>query len=347
MAHSRNVRRTGREKTAHLPDGQDPAVRDAAGPGGPRSEGAGRDRPRPGGTARPRGRTGSSPRRTLRREAPSTVGLLADERDFAAMRRYRTFAFDDHTAYLRQVERLLKSFAAQGIHTTVALFDPEEYEEFCGETGIAADAPASRSRFTAEIASAGATVAYTGQPIDDLVPLLIDRAVRQATRTYATMILAGLGDCADCGQDIGRGAFDRASHLLLRMLETAGPGAHHLVCSTPLEDERLLAVLHIERDAAGPARLASAEGAEFVMVLAVGIALEKPGGVVLRTSGPAARDRVHGWLLDRGGLVPLTAGEVFNAYCTDADTGEPIAPEPHVEYCAGFDIGADEPGEHH
>ena len=333
MAHSRNARRTGHESNEHDRTGR---------------RAAGRSTARRGGTAGPpdHGRTGPSMRRTLRREAPSTIGLIADERDFAAMRRYRTFAFDDHTVYLRQVESLLKSLAAQGMHTTVALFDPEEYAEFCAESRIAADAPASRSRFTAEIASAGATVAYTGQPIDDLVPLLIDRAVRQATLTYATMVLAGIGECADCGQDIGRGAFDRACHLLLRMLETAGSGTHHLVCSTPTDNEQLLAALHIDRDTTGPARLESTESTEFAMVLAVGIALEKPGGVVLRTSSPGARDRVHGWLLDRGSLVPLTAGEVFNAYCTDATTGEPVAPEAHVEYCAGFDLGADEPGEH-
>ncbi|MFD3495916.1 hypothetical protein ACFWWB_36055 [Streptomyces sp. NPDC058690] len=285
-------------------------------------------------------------RRTLRREAPSTIGLLADEQDFAAMRRYRTFTFDDHTVYLQQVEGLLKTFAAQGMHTTVALFDPEEYAEFCAESGLAADAPASRSRFTAEIAATGATVAYTGQPIDTLIPLLVSRAVRQATWEYATMLLADLGECADCGQDIGRAAFDRASHLLMRTLETAGPGTHHLVCSTPTENEQLLAVLHTERGTTGPALLDSGEGAEFVTVLAVGIALESHGGLVLRTSGPGTPDRVHGWRLSRGRLVPLTAGEVFSAYCTDADTGDPVSPESGVEYCAGFDIGADEPEEH-
>ncbi|MGW3597017.1 hypothetical protein [Streptomyces sp. NPDC005167] len=285
-------------------------------------------------------------RRTLRREAPSTIGLLADEQDFAAMRRYRTFTFDDYTVYLQQVEGLLKTLAAQGVHTTLALFDPEEYAEFCAESGLAADAPASRSRFTAEIAATGATVAYTGQPIDTLIPLLVSRAVRQATWEYATMLLADLGECADCGQDIGRAAFDRASHLLMRTLETAGPGTHHLVCSTPTENEQLLAVLHTERGTTGPALLDSGEGAEFVTVLAVGIALERRGGLVLRTSNPGTPDRVHGWRLTRGSLVPLTAGEVFSAYCTDADTGDPVSPESGVEYCAGFDIGADEPEEH-
>ncbi|WP_392676066.1 hypothetical protein [Streptomyces sp. LN785] len=292
-------------------------------------------------------RSGASMRRTLRREAPSTVGLLADEQDFAAMRRYRTFTFDDHNVYLQQVEGLLKNLAAQGMHTTVALFDPEEYAEFCAVSGLAPDSPASRSRFTAEVASTGATVGYTGQPIDTLVPLLVSRAVRQATWEYATVLLADLGECSECGQDIGRAAFDRASHLLMRTLETAGPGSHHLVCSTPTENEQLLAVLRAESGTSGPARLEPGEGAEFVTVLAVGVALESQGGLVLRTSNPGAPDRVHGWRLNRGSLVPLTAGEVFSAYCTDADTGDPVSPEPGVEYCPGFDIGADEPHPHH
>ncbi|MFF8988243.1 hypothetical protein ACF08E_33315 [Streptomyces globisporus] len=285
-------------------------------------------------------------RRTLRREAPSTVGLLVDAQDFAAMRRYSTFPFDDHTVYLQQVEALLKALTAQGVHTTVALFDPEDYEEFCTESGLDADRGASRSRFTAEIAAAGATVAYTGQEIDDLIPVLVSRAVRQATWEYATLLLADLGTCADCGQDIGRAAFDRASHLLMRLLETAGPGTHHLVCSVPTDNDQLLAVLRTHRDSTGPARLDSAEGAEFATVLAVAVALESRGGVVLRISAPDSPDRVHGWRLAHGGLAPLTAGEVFNAYCTDADTGEPVSPESGVEYCAGFDIGAEPPEAH-
>ncbi|MGW0785548.1 hypothetical protein [Streptomyces sp. NPDC002913] len=297
-------------------------------------------------TRRVQHRSGTSIRRALRREVPSTVGLLVDAEDFAAMRRYRTFTFDDHSVYLRQVESLLRTLAAQGTHTTVALFDPEDYAEFCAEAGIDPDDRTSRSRFTAEIAAAGATVAYAGQPIDTLIPLLVSRAVRRATWEYATMLLAGLGDCADCGQDIGRAAFDRASHLLGRLLDAAGPGTHHVVCSTPTEDDQLLAVLHTSRDTDGPARLASSEGAEFATVLAVGVALETQGGVVLRTTAPGTPDRVHGWRLDRGSLVPLTAGAVFSAYCTDADTGEPVSPESGVEYCAGFDLGADEPEAH-
>ncbi|WP_328403030.1 hypothetical protein OHS70_31600 [Streptomyces sp. NBC_00390] len=291
--------------------------------------------------------TRTSMRRTLRREVPSTVGILADEQDFTAMRHYDSFTFDDHPTYLRQTEHLLKSLASQQLHTSAALFDPDEFAEFCAEAGLDADTAESRSRFTAEIAGRGATVPYTGQPLGSLLPELINTAVRQATWEYATMLLADLGACADCGQDIGRSAFDRASHALMRLLELAGPGDHHLVCSIAGPDEQLLAVLHTHAAAGSPAQLEASEGAEFVTVLAAGIALESPGGLVLRTSAPDSADRLHGWRLTQGRLTPLTAGEVFSAYCTDAATGGPVSPEPGVEYCAGFPLITDDPESHH
>ncbi|MFE2376340.1 hypothetical protein [Streptomyces sp. NPDC059398] len=289
-------------------------------------------------------RTGSM-RRALRREAPSTVGLLADEQDFAAMRRYRTFTFDDHAAYLQQVEGLLRSLTAEEVHTTVALFDPEEYEEFCTAAGLDPDSAESRTRFTAGIAADGATVPYTGQPIDRLVPLLVNAAVCRATLEYATLVLADAGECADCGRNVGTASFDRASRALKSLLDGAGAGVHHLVCSIPTEDEPLIAVLHAESGEDPGIRLDRTEGTAFVTVLAAGMALESPGGTVVRTTAPGQDDRVRGWRLQRGRLLPLTAGEVFSAYCTDADTGDPVPPEPGVDYCAGYPIPDD--GAHH
>lgn len=281
-------------------------------------------------------------RRALRREVPSTVGLLADERDFVAMRRYRTFTFDDHAAYLRETERLLKALASSGGHTTVTLFDPDEYAAYCAETGLDPDSPASRSRYTADLAACGARVTYTGQPIDELIPLLIHTAVRHATRRYAEALLADTGQCADCGEDIGQAAFGQASRAVRRLLTHAGPGTHHLVCSIPAGDENLLAALHTTCGPTGPTGLDTPEAAEFLTVLAAGIAHETPGGLVLRTLTPDRPDRLHGWRLDRGRLTPLTEAEVFDAYCTDAQTGEPLPPEPGVEYHPGYDLSPDD-----
>ncbi|MFC7884033.1 hypothetical protein ACFUVV_19470 [Streptomyces sp. NPDC057376] len=293
--------------------------------------------------------TDQTTRRVLRREIAGTIGLLTDEHDFRAMRRYRSFTFDDHAAYLHQVEALLKTRAAQGTHTTIALFDPEEYAEYCTAAGLDPDAPASRSRFTAELAAGGPTVPYDGRPLADLLPALVDEAVRQATREYAATLLARLGSCATCGEDLGRAAYTRASRLLLRVLETAPPGSRHLVCSVSGSPETLVSVLHADDELDGTPHVDEAEAVEFTGVLALGLATHSPGGLVMRVSTPGGPDRIHGWRLRGYGLEPLTAGEVFDAYCTDIESGDLISPESNVDYCAPPDLGNDHmpPGHHH
>ncbi|MFF5005522.1 hypothetical protein ACFY3G_22210 [Streptomyces phaeochromogenes] len=287
-------------------------------------------------------------RRVLRREIAGTIGLLTDEQDFTAMRRrYRTFTFDSHASYLQQVESLLRTLASQGGHTTVALFDPEEYAEFCAEHGLEPDTPSSRTRFTAELAATGATVPYEGQPLDHLVPNLIDEAVRQATWEYATTLLSRIGTCASCGEDIGRVAFVRASELLVRILDASGPGERHLVCSVSTEPETLVAVLRADDDQHGTPHLDEAEALEFTTVLALGIATQSPGGLVMRAGTPDSTDRVYGWRLRGEGLEPLTAGEVFDAYCTDVESGDLVSPESGVDYCAPPDLGEDGPTTRH
>jgi hypothetical protein len=287
-------------------------------------------------------------RRVLRREIAGTIGLLTDEHDFRAMRRYRSFTFDDHTLYLQQVEALLRTRASQGSHTAVALFDPQEYADFCADTGLDPDIPSSRTRFTAELATTGPSLPYDGRPLTELVPDLIDEAVRQATWEYASTLLARLGACASCGEDIGRAAFARASDLLVRILDTAHPGNRHLVCSVTATPETLVSVLHADIAADGTTDLDEAEALEFTTVLALGLATHSPGGLVMRTSAPGTTtDRIYGWRLRGEGLEPLTAGEVFDAYCTDIESGDLISPESDVDYCVPPDLGPAGPTQGH
>ncbi|MGK5691902.1 hypothetical protein ACSNOJ_03140 [Streptomyces sp. URMC 128] len=285
-------------------------------------------------------------RRVLHREIAGTIGLITDEHDFRVMRRYRSFTFHDHDAYLKHVEGLLRARALQGSHTTVALFDPEEYADFCTQKGIDPDNSSSRTRFTARLAVTGPTLPYEGQPLADLLPALVDEAVRQATWEYASTLLARLGACTACGEDIGHAAFTRASDLLVRILDTAPPGNRHLVCSVTGPPETLVAALHVA-DTDGAVKLDEAEALEFTTVLALGLATESPGGLVIRVSSPGDPDRVYGWRLRAYGLEPLTAGEVFDAYCTDVESGDLISPESNVDYCEPPDLGEVKPAQGH
>ncbi|MFD5553349.1 hypothetical protein ACFWIA_05850 [Streptomyces sp. NPDC127068] len=280
----------------------------------------------------------------IRREIAGTLGLLADAADFTAMRRYRSFTFDDHHTYLRHTEAVLRALDARGQHTSIALFDPEHYASYCARTGIDPDTRASRTRFTAELAATGPTVPYDGRPLAELLPDLLDETARQATWEYATHLLARAGECATCGEDIGRAAFARASDLLLRILRSARPGAHHLVGSVTTPAENLLGVFRARSDATGLTEADEAAAVELATVLATGFATRSPGGLVMRTTTPGHDDRVQGWRLVDDGLAPLTAAQVFDAYCTDAVSGEPVSPESGVDYCAPPDIDGIGPG---
>ena len=285
--------------------------------------------------------------RLLNREVAGVIALLADEEDFSAMRRYRSFVFHDHRAYLRQIEALLRSRTSAGRHTTLALFDPEEYAEFCTGTGLDPDTPASRTRFTAELAATGTTLAYDGRPLAQLLPDLVAAALRDATWAHASALLAGTGHCTGCGADLGWAAFTRACDLVLRVLDRAGPGTHHLVCSAATSADTLLSVLDAARDDQGRGRVDDRDLRAFATVLAVGFAVRSAGGLVVRTTDPGTRDRVYGWRLEGWYLRPLTAAEVFDAYCTDVRSGDLIAPEPGVDYVPPPDLGPDHPAADH
>ncbi|THA23458.1 hypothetical protein E4198_00730 [Streptomyces sp. RKND-216] len=274
-------------------------------------------------------------------ETPSTVAVLTTETDFTAMRGYRSFAFDDYAAYLQQVQALLRHLSGQGLHTRVAPFDPDRFAAYCLRDGLDPDAPVSRTRYTAEIAGTGLTVPYDGQPCDDLLPLLRAWRARDAVWDEADRVLDTLGG--------GEASLHTAAEALDSLLTALGAGTHHLVCSVDTPRAPLLAVLHTDTAADGTWELAESDVLLFCSVLAAGLATGSPGGLVTRTTSPACRgdrpsETVRGWCLHRGWLAPLTEAQVFSAYCTHAETGEPVPPEPGVTYAAGVPLSRTAPG---
>ncbi|MFG2098909.1 hypothetical protein [Streptomyces sp. NPDC048612] len=298
----------------------------------------------------------SAAHRKLRREVPSAAAVLADEQDFQAMSRYRTFPFDDHRSYLRQMEHLLRTLASQGVLTTVSLFDPAAYEKYCTDLALDPDRTDSRSRYTAEVARTGATLTYQGEPLSRLLPLLVEEAGRQATWDHASAVLARAGDCPECGDDLAHAAFARATLAVQQLLASLGSGSHHLVCSVAAGEPPLLAVLHATAEEGTRLQLDESDTLVFCTVLAAGLALRTPGGIVSRTTtGPAdhdttgapAHDTVRGWSLHEAWPRALSAAEVFTAYCTDAETGEPIPPEHGVDYAPGLPLTPPPDPHHH
>jgi hypothetical protein len=289
-------------------------------------------------------RTGGPPgraryRRALRREAPTVIGMLLDDHDFTVMTRYRSFPYDDYGRYLHHLDGLLRSLHAEGTHTAVTLFDPEGYAAYCDSTRQPPDTPASRVRYVAEATITGAAVRYTRQPLAVLRVELAREADRRATWERATDELMDAGPCPECGQDLAHCAFDTASDTLLRIVEAVGDGIHHVVCSLPTDDgPPLLAAVHIAIDPDGEMHLTEADALVICTVMAVAAVTARVGGLVVRTTDTDGRDTVRGWELRDGEPRPLSEAAVFDAYCTDVATGDPVPPEPGVRYAAGLPL---------
>lgn len=306
-------------------------------------------RNRHGHTTPPRHR--AAHRRALRREAPTVVALLLDDEDFTAMTGHRSFVFDDYPQYLHAMDGFLRHLHTQGSHIAVTLFDPDGYADYCTTTRQPPDSATTRTHYTAEATAAGPAVTYARQTMTMLRAQLAHEADRRATWESATDALTRAGTCPDCGQDLAHCTFDRASDTLLRLIETVGPGTHHIVCSLspglssglspglPADDGPLLAAVHVEADPDGMIHLAENDALVLCTVMAASTATGRAGGVVLRTTHDDERpDTVRGWSLRDGRLHPLSEAEVFNAYCTDAATGDPVPPEPGVVYRAGLPL---------
>ncbi|MEV1042957.1 hypothetical protein AB0J01_41315 [Streptomyces sp. NPDC050204] len=151
----------------------------------------------------------------------------------------------------------------------------------------------------------------------------------------AAALLNSAGSCPCCHRSIGWEALraaDRALTNLVKALPTAAD--HHHVVSFPVASAVHLASLLFNE---APPVVPTDEGARLLLAMAAAVTLGQ-GGLVVRTRKDGEPDRVRGWAALYGRLAPLTGWQTFSAYCTDADTGEPIPPEPDTEYCDAFPL---------
>ncbi|WP_244502552.1 hypothetical protein [Streptomyces oceani] len=290
------------------------------------------------------------------------MAVLTRRRDFALMRRYRSFTFRDHGAYLRHTERLLRSLARQGLSTTVGGFDPGEYAQYCARAGVDPDSADSRARYAARLAAIGRTVPYAGERIEALLPRLPEgeRAVTaEAGERTGGRRSPTDGTCQAgprLGDTFGADRFVKAAELLNRLLDALGQGSHSLVCSVRTPVAPLAAVLraecvgergadtHLGDRRPGLVWMDDDEALRFCAVLTVGGTADCAGGLVARSQSGTSKDQsaptetVRGWSVRRDGLRALSEAEVFAAYCTDAETGEPVPPEPGVRYQPGIEL---------
>ncbi len=124
---------------------------------------------------------------------------------------------------------------------------------------------------------------------------------------------------------------ERAAALLMGLFRAVEDGCHTLILVTSANgsDIGIAVPFHVE----GEQFDADPEDALDAMTV-LRLAATVGGSAVVRTHFANEASRVCGWKLVEFYAVPLSAAEVFNAYCTDPRTGEPIPPEWGVDHVA-------------
>ncbi len=99
----------------------------------------------------------------------------------------------------------------------------------------------------------------------------------------------------------------------------------------------------------GDLRFSDADMLVVCTVMTAAEVTRRTAGLVIRTTtgrrDAPGTETVRGWSLRGGTPHPLSEAEVFNAYCTDPATGEPVPPEPGVRYRAGLPLPPPLPGD--
>jgi hypothetical protein len=147
-------------------------------------------------------------------------------------------------------------------------------------------------------------------------------------------LVAAIADVADDGNAVDRAREDGRT-IIRAILAGAGDGHHHITVASRFGSAVVVA------DVQGDTARLDTDHPALLAWLHLGAAQETGtgAGITLRsvTDGGAA---VQAWMLAADGEIhPQSEAEVFAAYCTDADTGEPIAPEHAVRYCDAFPLG--------
>ncbi len=124
---------------------------------------------------------------------------------------------------------------------------------------------------------------------------------------------------------------DYAEALFDAVMDAAGDGRHTLTISVMARGKQAAAQVAVLNS--GPFTTINVmDHSAAVALLTVAVKGGLNGGIVLRTHTDETTTRLRGWQLTGRLARPLPEGELFAAYCTDPRTGEPVAPEPGVEY---------------
>ncbi|MFF2074160.1 hypothetical protein ACFVXG_05310 [Kitasatospora sp. NPDC058162] len=345
------------------------------GPGGAVPPGGGRP---PGARAVGSGGSGARGRRGGRARGappqPVAVALAVEAEDFAGLAEYGLFGALGHQEYLVRAEEQLRGLYEQGLEVHLRVLEAGDFEDYCAALGLDPRAPAARVAYAGDPELAGEPFVYAGEPIGDLLPVLLDdhRARVRMSLACASLLHAVGDDLA--GQRRMAAVMRYVTSVYLALAEGAGEGCHLLTlrCHGPEDGEQLTSAVDVCVEA-GRLLPAGRDVEAFCVTLAAGVASGGEGALLLHgdpsappgrpedrfpgrvpgrspgesawpagalrgtsAGGEGSGPRVRGWALAGGRLRPMTAHEVFDELADDAARG--LAFPPGVVPQPGFPL---------
>ncbi len=234
--------------------------------------------------------------------------LVADAATFHRLAgAYASFEWSDgeHEAYLDAHDDAIERSRSAGALVHVGRFDHDGYRDFCRDSDLPADSASTRSAFAARAGESGSAREWDGTVRDLLL----------------TESLLGGAEPDPAAQSL----IDELTDLMV----TAPPGPGEFTVTVSAPGGEVTVTFPWER-AGQDLQVGRPLEVLFAAVTAgvahsAGLIARVPTGVVL--PGGIVQTRVLGWRLGDNSVTEIATAELFNAFCTDATTGDLLAPE--------------------
>ncbi|MGW2371167.1 hypothetical protein [Kitasatospora sp. NPDC001683] len=265
---------------------------------------------------------------------PVALALAVEAADFAGLAKYGLFGALGHQEYLLRAEEQLTGLHEQGLEVHLRVLEAGDFQDYCSALGLDPRAPAARVAYAGDPELAGEPFVYAGEPLADLLPVLLDDHRARVRMSVACVALLGAVGDDPAGQRRMAAVMSYVTSVYLALAEGAGDGCHLLTlrCHGPEDGEELTSAVDVCLEA-GRLHPAGRDAEAFCVTLAAGVASGGEGALLLHgdpsTSSPGGASpgpRVRGWALAGGRLRPMTAHEVFDELADDAARGLPFPP---------------------
>lgn len=258
---------------------------------------------------------------------PVALAVPARAADFTGLAGHGLFGGLTHREYLRLTDDLLRGLRRQGVEVHLRVMEAEDYADYCDAFGLDPATPAARVAYAGDPELAGEPFVYAGEPLAELVPLLLEDHRARVRMSFAcAVLLEAVGD-DDAGQRHLVAVMEYATTVFVALAEGAGEGFHLLTLRFhgPEDGEQLTAAAELCVEA-GMLFPGGRDTEAFCVTLAAGVAVAGGGALLLHGDAGPEGPPVRGWALVRGRLRPMSAHEVFDELADTIGRGVPFPP---------------------